>query len=297
MLVHWDMPYISKAKRYDLMLTPQFYILKKEPLPVKYLYQAIKLAPAILDELTGEGDYSYTAIKEDDSWILIAYDIVKIESFLKDKGLAANQINQIYFSQQAKDHFKSPVELDEKSAIVTVDDTVVMLPKSIMDTEEFTTLTNQFRPDRGVSPAHSRSSFMGTKQAIAISTLLALLSTGYIAEGLRYQSALSSLEDKVNKAKNKYPSLKNKSSMVLNNLYQSNHEIDSLQRKIRDRLKDISRLTSKNSKIDILKIDTKGYQATITADNKSIKELQKHAKAKKLIIASAKDKLKLKGAL
>jgi len=66
------MPPVTREKRYDLMLTPQFYIFKKEPLPVTYQYQAAKLAPSILDELTGSGTYGYAAIKEDDGWALIA---------------------------------------------------------------------------------------------------------------------------------------------------------------------------------------------------------------------------------
>lgn len=297
LLVHWDMPYISRAKRYDLMLTPQLYIFKKEKLPIKYLYQAKKLAPSILDELTDDGDYSYTAIKEADEWILIAYDMVKIEKFLESRGLPANQINKIYFAQQSKDNFKMPVEVDDKNAIVTVDNTVVVLPKTIVDTEEFAIVTDQFRPEKGVSPAQNRNSFIGQKQAIIISVMLVLFSVGYIAEGVRYQNTLNTLEEKVEHTKSKYPALKNKADMVLNNIYQSNYDIDTLQRKIRNRLKDISRLTSKDSKIDILKIDAKGYEATITADAKSIKDLRKHAKAKSLIAKDANGKLMLKGAL
>ena len=69
------------------MLTPQFYIFKKESLPVRYHYQALKLAPSILDELTGVGEYSYAAIQEEDGWALIAYDMAKIEAFLELSGV------------------------------------------------------------------------------------------------------------------------------------------------------------------------------------------------------------------
>jgi hypothetical protein len=297
LLVHRDMAPIAREKRYDLMLTPQFYIFKKESLPVNYQYQAAKLAPSILDELTGSGEYGYAAIKEDDGWALIAYDMAKIESFLEEKGLSKNLINKIYFAQQSKEHFKHPVSVDDKNALVTVDDTVVMLPKSIVGLEECGILTSEFRPDKGVSPSQSRSALVTQKQAIIVSVLLVLFAIGYLVEGIRYQQAIASVEEKVEAAKSKYPQLQGKSGMVLRSLYTSNHEIDSLQRKIRDHLKSISKLTSKESKIDRLKIDTKGYEVTIATEKKNIEELKKYARSKKLIVLDSNTSFKLKGAL
>ena len=196
LLVHRDMPPVSRAKRYDLMLTPQFYIFKKESLPVSYQYQAAKLAPSILDELTGAGDYSYAAIKEEDGWALIAYDMAKITAFLEEKGLAKNLINKVYFAQQSKEHFKHPVSVDENNALVTVDDSVVMLPKSIVGVEECGILSSEFRPEKGISAAQSSSSLVSTKQAIIASVLISLLAVGYIIEGMGYQKAISKVENR-----------------------------------------------------------------------------------------------------
>lgn len=291
------MPPVSRTKRYDLMLTPQFYIFKKESLPVSYQYQASKLAPAILDELTGAGNYSYAAIKEDDGWALIAYDMSKIESFLEEKGLSKNLINKIYFAQQSKEHFRHPISADDKNAVVTVDDTVVMLPKSIIGDEVFGILTNDFRPAKGISPAESRSSFVTQKQAIVVSALLSVLALGYLVEGFRYQKAMDPVEAKMESIKARYPALQSKSNLVLNNLYESNHAIDSLQRKMRGRLKDISRLTSKDSKLDSLVLDATHYEATISTDKKHLDALKKYAKSEKLKIIKSQGNLKLKGAL
>ncbi len=291
------MPIISRVKRYDLMLTPQFYIFKKETLPVSYQYQALKLAPSILDELTGAGNYSYAAIKENDGWVLIAYDMAKIEAFLEARGLPKNLINKIYFSQQAKEHFGHPVSVDEKNAIVTVDDTVVMLPKSIVGVEECGILTNAFRPEKGITPSQSRQTWVTQKQAIVISVLLLFLAGAYFAEGLRYRKAIASVEQKIENVKQRYPNLKDKSTMVLNSLYETNQAIDTLQRKMRDRLKSISRLTSKVSKIDNLKIDTKQYEISIATDAKHMKELKKYAKSQHLTVLDNNQSLQLKGAL
>jgi len=291
------MPYVTRAKRYDLMLTPQFYIFKKESLPVRYHYQAMKLAPSVLDELTGAGSYSYAVIQEEDGWAFIAYDMGKIEAFLAEKGLSKNLINKIYFAQQAKEHFKYPVSADEKNAVVTVDDTVVILPKTIVAEEEYGIITSAFRPDKGVSPAQSGSALFTQKQAIVISLLLLLLASGYIVEGIENKKALTKIEAKIEKSKTKYPKLQGKSSIVLNSLYESNYAIDSIQRKIRDRLKDISRLTSKVSKIDTLKITPQGYAVKIATEKKNIIELKKYAKSKDLKAVKSDTGFSLKGAL
>ncbi len=289
------MPYVTRAKRYDLMLTPQFYIFKKESLPIKYHYQAMKLAPSILDELTGAGAYSYAVIQEDDGWAFIAYDMGKIETFLAEKGLAKNFINKIYFAQQAKEHFKYPVSADEKNAIVTVDDTVVILPKSIVAEEEYGIVTSAFRPDKGVSPVQSGNTLFTQKQSIILSLLLILLAAGYLVQGIKYKNAITNIDANIEQAKSS--EIKGKSNFLLKNLYKDKYALDSVQRKIRDRLKDISKLTSKVSKIDSLKITPKGYEVSIATDQKSIPKLQKYAKSKKLKVVKSTTGFKLKGAL
>ncbi len=297
LMVYLDMPYITEAKRYDLMLTPQFYIYTKEPLPVRYTHQATNLAPAILDDLTEDRVYKYAAIKSGDEWMLFAYDVEKIAHFLESKGLSRSHINKIYFTQQLHEKLENPISLDEKMALADANGTVVMLPKVLMEDALFSTFDDSMRPKIGFGFDHGYDSYISQKQAIIILVLLSLLSAGYIVEGMSYQDSIAKLETRVESAKEKYPSLKNKSNLVLRNLYKTGYKVDSKQRKIRDRLKDISQLTSKESKIDKLTIDEKSYAVEISASKKSMKKLKEYAKAKGLVVKSAKDTLKLKGAL
>ena len=55
LLVHASMEDVSLAHSVNVMLTPQFYTLKKEELPVKYLYQAKRIAPSLFDGLLEAG--------------------------------------------------------------------------------------------------------------------------------------------------------------------------------------------------------------------------------------------------
>ena len=297
LLVYLDMPYITDAKPYDLMLTPQFYIHKNEKLPVKYAHSATKLAPAILDDLTDDKTYNYAAAKDGDEWMLFAYDMEKIESFLQSKGLNKLHINNIYFVQQVHEKFDPAVSLDEKSSLVDANSTVVMLPKSMIVTDNFANFNESFRPNKSFSFDHSHNSFLSKTQSISLSVLILIISIVYILEGMRYQNEISALDTKVSDAKEKYPSLKNRSNLVLENLYNTNYKIDSTQRRIRERLKDIGQLTSKDSKINSLKIDTKAYEIDISANKKDLKKLKEYAKVKKFKIISKKNTLLLKGEL
>jgi len=49
-----DMNTIRDDVKYDLILTPQHYIIKKSELELKYSFQAKNIAPSMLDELSTE---------------------------------------------------------------------------------------------------------------------------------------------------------------------------------------------------------------------------------------------------
>jgi len=297
LLVHRQMPEVSRKKNYDLMLTPQFYIFKKEDLPVKYQFQATKLAPSILDDLLGDGEYSYAAIKEDDGWVFVAYDMPKIEEFLKTKGLNENNINKIYFAQQAKQSFEFPIEIDDQNAITTINDTVTILPKSVIGTDEFAMFTNKFRPSQGFSSVSSRSTIVSQKHAWTISAILVALAGTYFAEGVRYQSALSDLDMQIEQSNSQYPSLSGKSNMILDSLYDRDIKIDKEQRHMRDVLKQISLFANKDTKLDILRLNTKGYAASFTPGKQTLAELKKSAKERGLKVKDIKSGFALEGGL
>ena len=316
------MPAISNPKKYDLVLTPQFYISKKESLPIKFSYQALKLAPSVLDDLVSKGDYDfytyamnetesfsesknedfvskrdydYAAFRDDEYWDFYAYDINEIESFLKSKNLDANYINKIYFSQQSKDYFKQPVSLNDKNALITIDDTVVILAKKIIGTRDCYTLDEDFRPLKSIPFSHDKSSLISKKNAFVLTLLMTILSLAYVVEGIGYAHSSSQVTSKLDSTKSKYPSLQNKPSMVLNSIYNSTIKIDTKQRKIRDIIKKISHLSSKDSKLDSLNISNNNYEASISADKNSFKHLKAMAKKDKLSISSSTNSFVVKG--
>lgn len=297
LLVHRQMPEVTRKKKYDLMLTPQFYVFKKEDLPIKYQHQAAKLAPSVLDDLVTDGDYSYAAIKEDDAWVFVAYDTEKIEEFLAEKGLESKNINKIYFAQQSKEEFEFPVEIDDATAIVTINDTVTIVPKKIVESSEFAMFTNKFRPEKGFSSGGNKSAYVTGQQSLVVAGIILLLTGTYVAEGMRYQNASSELDAQIEASNAKYPTLNGKTNMILDNMYNQNIGIDKNQRKIRDVLKKISLFANKETMINELSISNKGYKAAFTPGKQTLEEMKKLAKSRGLTVKNGKSAFTLEGGL
>ena len=110
LLVYTGMKQVTVSDAVNVMLTPQFYTLKKETLPVRYAYQAKRIAPSLFDGLLEAGKhYDYMVWKEKEEWVFLAYDLEMITSFLESKGFALEHVSKIFFAQQSADLFDKPL--------------------------------------------------------------------------------------------------------------------------------------------------------------------------------------------
>lgn len=112
-----------------LILSPQFYWVKKESLPVKRVYEAKKLAPSVFDGFLPEGNYSYLVYKDGEEFVLIAYDKEDIIKTLKNLGIDITYVQEIRFAQTELRDIEGCIEIDQKSALANIDGIVVQLPR------------------------------------------------------------------------------------------------------------------------------------------------------------------------
>ncbi len=262
-LLYRDIPSLPDAPRYDLMLSPQFYVMKREALPVKYPFQAKKLAPSILDDLTGEGTFTYEAFPEGDTWVFLAYDLPRLADFLERRGGSIDRVRRIYFAEQAKEKFLPPVELNEREVLALVNDTVTVVPRQLIsETDGFSVFDETFRPEKHFSFKRSYNSVLDTRMTVVLAVLLGLLGVAYVAEGYRYQKALADADARLETLLEANPSLRG--AYAREAIHKKYRAINAQQRAIRDRLKDISHLTGKEVQIDALAVDTKGYRMRLS---------------------------------
>jgi len=279
LLVYLSMKKVFLAENVNIMLTPQFYTLKKEVLPIKYAYQAKKIAPSLFDGLLENGNnYEYIVFKEDEQWVFIAYDIDKIVKFLASKGIDSSKVGKIFFTQQVVDKFSAPLALGEKEALVVLDKSVVVVPLSALDAEELPSLKfdNTFTPQKGVSLQGEMGSFLTKKQGYSLAAVFLLFAALFVVEGSRYGGGESG-EEELETLYASHPSLQ--SSYTRDEVIDRYRAIDIAERKKRDTVKKLSLMIFKGVTLTKLSLNKNKYTASFTCVSAQVsKKLEELAK-------------------
>jgi len=289
LIVYSSMPKVFLKESVNVMLTPQFYTLKKETLPVKYAYQAKKIAPSLFDGLLEEREsYEYMVFKEKDQWVFLAYNLRYIENFLSSKGIERSMVSKIFFAQQVVDKFLAPLALGEKEALVVLDDSVVVVPRAALGEEESPTLKfdKTFSPQKGVSLQGELGSFLTKKQAYAFMGVFLLFAVLFVAEGLRY-NGVKSADEKLQALYEAHPALQ--SSYTREEVLNKYRNIDTQERKKREGVKKLSNLIFKGVTLTHLTLTENTYKANFTSVSADVsKKLEALAKKESLKVSKVK---------
>jgi len=279
LLVYRNMPAQSLSDTVNIMLSPQFYTLKKETLPLKYAFQAKKIAPSLFDGLLENTEnYDYFVYREEEAWVFIAYDPEAINHFLVSKGIRPEQVGKIFFAQQALDAFTAPVLLGAKDALAAIDGSVVLIPQSALQ-EGAETLTPDecFTPKHGVVLQGAFNSLLSKKQAIALAALFTLFALAFFAEGWRYSRGSEVTKAEIEALIEEYPALQ--SQYTRKSIAEKYRAIDKNERKKRDTVKTLGAMMFKGVTVDTFKIDDKGFSVRFKCSDakvaKHLKELSK----------------------
>ena len=279
--MHKAMPSIEGSLSFDVMLSPQFYILKRESIPVRFRFQAKKLAPSILENLLpSDGSYEYYVFKDGDSWAFIAYDIDNISTFLQSRGAALEKIPKLYFAQQSVDKFAVPVSLNEDEALANVQGIATIVPKMLLSSEiEYQKFSQAFRPADGKTFGTGSHSLISEKDAWIIGSIFLLFTMMFAAEGIRYRNVITAMQEKVSTLLNGYPALQ--SQYARENIAQKYHKIDKAERHKREVLKGLSRLMLPGVQLETLLMEGKHFSSTLKCpDEKTVVRVQSLAKEK-----------------
>lgn len=272
LLVHASMEPVSLSESVNVMLTPQFYTYKKEVLPVKYLYQAKRIAPSLFDGLLETGrSYEYFVFKEGEGWAFIAYDAEKISAFLLSRGVKPEQVSKLFFAQQSPSSFVDPVFLGEKEALITLDETVVVVPQKVLDEETKSFLFNDsFTPRTGVTLQGAYGSLLSMRQAVAVAAVFTLFAGMFFVEGWRYKNNSNAGEEEIQRLQEAYPSLQSK--IQRENIAAKYKTIDVTERKKREAVKRLSAMIFKGVTFTSLGLNEKGFKAQFSCSDAKVAE-------------------------
>ncbi|WP_456431075.1 hypothetical protein [Nitratifractor sp.] len=277
-----SMPPVSEEGTYDLLLTPGLYIMRKEPLGVRFVRQAKKLAPSVLDDRgIGEG-WRTEVFREGGAWVFVAYDPRRIVQLLQEKGLDPRKVRKLFFAQQIPEAFEKPVRLGDGSALKTVDGTVTILPPALAgeEGEPFARIRSALSvklPTKGFSFAAGGSTIrIDPKVLLLLSIAGGIFALSWIAEGVSDWKRAGAIEAQFMRATGGDPVLSG--SLTRNNLLEKYRSIDRRQRSIRELLKGLSRLSGKDSKLQTLHVDEKGYTVQMEISPSKRSKVQNLAK-------------------
>ena len=273
----------------NVMLTPQFYTMKKEALPVKYLYQAKKIAPSLFEGLLDEnGTYEYFVFKEKESWVFIAYDPEEIREFLLSRGITTEHLSKVFFAQQAAEAFRQPVVLSEKEALMTIDGTVTLVPKGVLPSDLKTTgFDAGFTPSSGVVLQGAYASLVSRKEAIVLAAIFAIFAAVFFIEGWQYSRSLKVQQQELQELLDAYPALQSK--LQRESIGLKYRTIDSKERKKRETLKTLAGMIFKGVTLTSYHMNDKQFKLVFScANGKVAKKVREMARKSGFKISSDK---------
>lgn len=271
-LVHNAMKHVNIAHTVNIMLTPQFYTLKKEAIPVRWAYQAKRIAPSLFMGLLEEGkSYEYIVWKEGDEWVFLAYDIEMIKTFLVKKGLALEYVAKLFFAQQSMSSFTKPLALGEDEALVLLDNTVVVVPRVALAAEETLSkiFNNSFTPAiNGITLNQSSRGLLSSKETVVFATVFAVFALVFFIEGWRYGGDSKAGDAELEDLLEAYPSFR--SSYTRESIAQKYNTIDRIERKKRETINTLSKMIFKGVTLTSLSLNRNNIVVDFSCTDKKV---------------------------
>ncbi len=128
---------LGDDSKVDIILSPEFYWVRKFNLPAKNTKEALKLLPAMFDEYLPEGNYEYYCIKiEENVFLSFAYENDKILNFIKKANFNISKVNSLRFAQTEFLNFNDKNLIFNNKNFVYKNDILLMAPFKIDDIED-----------------------------------------------------------------------------------------------------------------------------------------------------------------
>ncbi len=248
----------------DIIISPRFYWVKKQKLPVKYAYQARSYAPSAFDGLIPAGEYKYLCKKCKDEFYLYAYDDVFIFEELLKLGLKAHQIGRIFFAQNEFSSIEQAIKVNENEVLALKDGMLIQIPAKL--TSKSMELRDFFKNNKLSNFFISLNKFnkiVDFKKAYLVSSLLFILLLFYSIELIGLNSIQNEQELKRESIQRTYklPS----TSMQTKALLRKYDKKLSLQQNIRERFYLLTKMPLKKGEfVSELKYENKKFNISLT---------------------------------
>lgn len=226
----------------DLLISPQFYSIKKEFIPsIKYAFYAKKIAPSLFFGLEDPTKtYQYYVYKDKEEWVFVSYCLNDILDFLKQKNIPRENIGNIYFAQQMADFFVKPFKLDDFYAIVNIDDIVVFVNRKIINSDTLynRSLLDVAMPVKSIKLPSQKEALFSGKDNFILSLVSIAISLIFMIEGFAEYKKKKGYEQKTQEMLSVNKNLE--SSYVRKNIISKYSAINKVEKNKRDFINTVS---------------------------------------------------------
>lgn len=129
-----DIKNIDPKTKFNIIISPSLYWIKKVSLNVKNTKEALKFAPSLFDFLPNDETYNYEVFRQNDTFIFVAYSPKMITQKIKSLSIQKDKIKNIYFAQTEFLKIPSAIKISQKNAIVEKDGIVFAIPNQLCET-------------------------------------------------------------------------------------------------------------------------------------------------------------------
>ncbi len=236
---------IQESGNFDVILSPQFYWVKRVSLPVSNQRGAKRLAQSIYEGSLPEGEFSYEVSKDGDEFIIIAYDKNSISSMISEKFTKNAKVSGIYFAQNEFSNLVGCCGIDEENSLVNINSLIMQVPRVCTESKkEISFFLEKIKLSKNKITLDSfESSVMSLKEFYLIAASIFILFSSFVVDWVNYGTSLTKLQDQRVEiiTKNDLP----QTSMQLNSIKGSLSKTFKTQKSIRDAVFAFSKLNLK----------------------------------------------------
>ncbi len=279
---------VQERGGFDVILSPEFYWVKRVSLPVSSVSGAKKLAQSIFEGSLPEGDFSYEVSKIDGEFIVIAYDKNSISKIISEKFTKDARVSGIYFAQNEFKELDGCCGIDEENSIVNINSLIMQVPRVCTESKKEISffLENKKLSKNKITLGSFESSVMSQKEFYLIAASVFILFSSFVVDWVNYSSSLTKLQDQRAEiiTKNDLP----QTSMQLNSIKDSLTKTFKTQKSIRDAVFGFSKLGLKKGEyIEHISASSKETTVVIKVNNKNREAEIKNRLSKTLKIKSS----------
>ncbi len=282
---------------FEVILSPQYYWVKKVSLPVKRVGEAKKLAESVFEGSLPEGNYSYEVIASDDGeFILIAYDRDSITEELEKVFTQNAKVQGVRFAQYECKDLDECCSIDDDTSLVNLNGLLVQIPRNCTDPKlKVQEYIRTIKPSsHKVKLGTLDVEVMDKRTFVYLAAAVTLFAGAFLLEYVDYKKETGKLEETKQTLVQKYnlPATTMQLKSIQNRLTKLFHT----QKKMRDILYAISKLPLlKDEYISNLDIDTKTATVEFSLKDANRAAVLKGVLSKRFkVLESREDDQKLK---